>query len=273
MNRGADRQDIFTDDRDREHFEFLLGDIDDAFAVEVHAYCLMTNHVHLLLHCREGRVSEAVQHVTGNHARAYNDRHGRSGPLFGDRYKSVPVGSDEQLIATARYVHRNPLDIVPVRALSAYRWSSLGPYLGGRPGPEWLHTDRVARCMADRDHRRFVEDPLPTDLTPPQGMPRAATPSIEAVEAAVSAATGTSAPTIRRSTPGAGNPARVLTVTLAVELRASDAAVLAARYGVEPSAVRATARRGRVRLHDDPGFRRLHDRAIDILLHRGLTPL
>jgi len=94
MSRGADRQDIFSDDHDRTHFERLLGEATDSFTIGVHAYCLMSNHFHVLVHCQDDDLSAAMQHVCGNHARAYNRRHGRSGTIFGDRFKSVPITTE-----------------------------------------------------------------------------------------------------------------------------------------------------------------------------------
>jgi REP element-mobilizing transposase RayT len=272
MSRGADRQDIFTDDQDRLHFEHLLGDSSDEYGVDVNAYCLMGNHFHVLVHCRDGRLSEAMQHICGRHARRYNVRHGRSGPVFGDRFKSVPVASDEQVIVTARYIHRNPLDIVPVRALGAYRWSSLGPYLGMRQPPAWLSTGTLQALMRTRDHRRFVEDPLPSDLTPPQGFDWSP-PSIDDIESAVARETACPVERIRRARRGSPNPARTLVLTLAIEFRSATAESLANRYELgSPAAVRTAARRGRIQRNDDPAFERLHGRIVRQLMRWGLTP-
>ena len=270
MSRGADRQDIFSDDHDRTHFEQLLGEATEAYSVGVHAYCLMGNHFHLLVHFADDELSSAMQHVCGNHARSYNQRHGRSGSLFGDRFNSVPITSEDQLLAVVRYIHRNPLDLVSLRALPAYRWSSLGPYLGLRPPPTWLRTRAVATLLGDRDHRRFVEDPLPSDSTPANGRPAGAAPSLEQLERSVARGIGTTVDAIRQIGRGAPNPARMLVVTLALELRIQTAEELAAHYGLDSTAaVRVTARRGRVRVHDDAGFRRLRDRVVSDVLPGG----
>lgn len=272
MSRGADRQDIFSDDHDRSHFEQLLGEATESYAVGVNAHCLMSNHFHLLVHCRDVDLSAAMQLVCGNHARAYNQRHGRSGTLFGDRFKSVPITSEDQLLAVARYIHRNPLDFVSLRSLPAYRWSSFGAYLGLRPPPDWLHTEAVTTLLGDRDHRRFVEDPLPSDLTRADGRPAGAAPSLAQLERSVARELGTTVDAIRRGRRGSPNPARTLVLTLAVELRAGTAESLAARYGLgSATAVRVTARRGRVRLHDDADFRRLRARVLAGVVHGSPT--
>ncbi len=97
MNRGADRQDVFVADADFGRFEWLLGDAATACGVEVHAYCLMSNHFHLLLHCPVAGLSEVMQSVQFRYAQWFNHRYDRDGPLFRGRFRSVLVDNDEQL--------------------------------------------------------------------------------------------------------------------------------------------------------------------------------
>ncbi len=151
MNRGAGRQAVFFDDEDRRLFGRLLTLAHERFGVEVHAYCLMTNHVHLLVHCPQGRLSEAMQLVGSVYTRATNERVGRDGPLFRGRFHSLPVTSDDHLLSAVRYIHRNPLDIAGVSHPVDYRWSSHRTYLGQRPCPPFVRTDEVlARFGGDR---------------------------------------------------------------------------------------------------------------------------
>ena len=124
MTRGADRQDVFVDDVDRSFLESMIAEAVERSAIEVHAHALMTNHLHLLAHCPDGDLSGPIQHVLGRYASFFNDRHQRSGPLFGGRFRSVAVETDEQLAVVGRYIHRNPLDLTGLASLAAYRWSS-----------------------------------------------------------------------------------------------------------------------------------------------------
>lgn len=170
MNRGAARQDIFSDDADRHLFLDLLGDLDDRYGVETHAYCLMGNHYHLMLRSRCGRISSAIQDLAGKYTRQTNRRSGRDGPLFRGRFHSVAITTDAQLLAVVRYVHRNPLDLGWPRRLEDYIWSSHAAYLGTRPGPPWLHRDRVLAYFAgDADsYAAFVRcDPTELSATSP----------------------------------------------------------------------------------------------------------
>ena len=144
MNRGADRQDVFVHDADYRKFEWLLGDACPQNGVEVHAYCLMTNHFHLLLSCPEAGLSEAMQSLQFRYAQWFNHRYDRDGPRVS---RPLHIGArpdvTQQLATVGRYIHRNPLDVVGRDALASYRWSSLASYLGARSGLEWLHTDEL----------------------------------------------------------------------------------------------------------------------------------
>ncbi|WP_420453319.1 transposase [Ilumatobacter sp.] len=88
MNRGVDRSTIFHGDADRVEFGRLLGIASDRFTIEVHAYCLMDNHFHLLVRCPESGLSDFVQLLTSTFARFVNRRTDRVGHLFGSRFTS-----------------------------------------------------------------------------------------------------------------------------------------------------------------------------------------
>ena len=97
-----------------------------AIGVATLAYCLMGNHVHLVLHAPDGALPEAMHHLTSVYSRHVNDRLARDGPLVRGRFHSIPVESDLQLLTVTRYVHRNPLDSDPtaVGSLHAGRQST-----------------------------------------------------------------------------------------------------------------------------------------------------
>jgi REP element-mobilizing transposase RayT len=160
MNRGVDRADVFLDDNDRVQFGHRLAEIHERFGVETHGYCLMDNHYHLLLHCPCGGLSKAMQLVGSVYTRHVNDRLGRDGPLFRGRFHSRLVTSDEQLLATVRYIHRNALDLPGVDRVDAYRWSSHRTYLGFRTPPPWMYTRTVlAQFGGDvRAYEQFVTE-------------------------------------------------------------------------------------------------------------------
>jgi REP element-mobilizing transposase RayT len=160
MNRGVDRADVFFDDNGRVQFGQRLADIHERFGVETHAYCLMDNHYHLLQHCPNGGLSEAMQHLGSIYTRHVNDRLGRDGPLFRGRFHSRLVTSDAQLLATVRYIHRNVLDLPGVESVDTYRWSSHRTYLGHRTRPPWMRVETVLSMFNDdrESFHRFVCD-------------------------------------------------------------------------------------------------------------------
>ena len=257
-NRGSDRQDIFSADHDRLAFESLLGDIDERFAVELHAYVLMSNHFHLLLHDPMGELSCAMQYLSAKYATTYNRRTSRDGPLLTGRFHSTPVVDDAQLCVTARYIHRNPLAFVPKSALAAYRWSSLPVVLGRATVPPWLHVG-VVRNASERadDHLRFVVTDLPSDgMVGTDGRIRAM--SLDDVVNVVASVGGCEPEEIHASRSGDLVRLRTLVVTIALDERVADPLGLALEFGLDPQSVRRIARRGRVALTDDPMFLRLH---------------
>ena len=107
--RGNDRQTIFSDDLDRRTYLLILGDVCSRFSWGRLAYCLMNNHVHLLLETPQGNLSEGMQRLQNRYAKRFNHRHERSGHVFGQRFGSVRVTSDEQLIAVTAYIEQNPV--------------------------------------------------------------------------------------------------------------------------------------------------------------------
>jgi REP element-mobilizing transposase RayT len=113
------------------------------FGIEIHAYCLMDNHYHLLVRCPRAELSNGMQRLGAVYARHVNDRVGRDGPLFGGRFKSRLVLSHRYITGLVRYIHRNALDLPGVTRVDGYRWSSHRSYIGARREPDWLFTGQV----------------------------------------------------------------------------------------------------------------------------------
>ncbi len=160
MNRGAGRQRTFFTRRDGEQFEQLMGEGHDRFGVEVHAYCLMPNHFHLLVHCPAGNLGRFMQHISSVYTRSVNERRETDGPLFRGRYHSLVVDDYRYLMSAARYIHRNPLDLARDATAIGHRWSSHAVYVGERTQPPWLCTGRVLDMFAGGvdAYREFVDD-------------------------------------------------------------------------------------------------------------------
>ena len=142
--RGVNRELVFRGADDRRRFLLLLERAQRRFRWRVHAYCLMGNHVHLLVATPDANVSEAMQWLMGVYAQGFNRIHGRVGHLFGDRFKSVLVERDDQLVWLLAYLAHNPVRAGFTARPQDYRWSSYPASAGYRRPPPYLDLGVVA---------------------------------------------------------------------------------------------------------------------------------
>jgi len=122
--RGNERRFIFRDDRDRKEYLRLLGETIRRYEWRLLAYCLMGNHVHLLVETPRPNLADGMQWLHGQYARYFNDRYDRCGHLFQGRYKAVLQRTDEQLLQALRYIALNPVADGLCASPSDYAWSS-----------------------------------------------------------------------------------------------------------------------------------------------------
>lgn len=132
--RGIDRRQIFLDDADCICFLKFLSLVQDE-EFEVLAYCLMGNHIHLLIRTRKDSAAAmelAMKRLGIRFAAAHNHRYQRNGPVFQGRYKSVPVIGTRYFLRVLRYIHQNPVKAGLAAAMESYPWSSYLDYFGTR---------------------------------------------------------------------------------------------------------------------------------------------
>ena len=129
VTKGDGGQIIFESDTDRRRFLELLEKAADEHAIEVHAYCLMSNHVHLLIQDKRDSMSAFMKQLSESYAMYYRKVTGRVGHVFQGRYWSEPVDTDEYFLAALRYIHANP-EPAGICAARDYPWSSYSSYLG-----------------------------------------------------------------------------------------------------------------------------------------------
>ena len=133
IQRGNNRQAIFTSPQDHQTLLDLLRDSAKKFGVEVHAYVLMSNHFHLLVTPRTvDGLPLMMQAVGRRYVRYFNDLHGRSGTLWEGRYRSTVIDSEPYLLACMAYLDLNPVRAGVVAEAGDYLWSSYGHYVGQR---------------------------------------------------------------------------------------------------------------------------------------------
>ena len=136
--RGNRRQAIFVDHVDRDWWLRILEHACGVFSWRVFAWCLMTNHVHLVLETPAGTISRGMQLVCGDYAQGFNWRHGHTGHLFQGRFRSDAVDKEAYLAEVIRYVDLNPERAAVVASAEEWRWSSYRAHLGLNP-PQPFH--------------------------------------------------------------------------------------------------------------------------------------
>lgn len=160
--RGNHRQDIFFTPTDRQLLEGIIGEVIERFQARLHAYCWMTNHVHLLIQIGDVPLGRLILRIAGRYARTVQQRFHTTGHLFERRYHSILIDADEYLLKLLRYIHLNPVRACMVNAAADYIWSSHVNYLGLR-AQSWVTTDFALRMFhAERElavaaYRRFME--------------------------------------------------------------------------------------------------------------------
>lgn len=168
VQRGHNRQVVFAETRDCLRYLDALAEFKVEFGIKVYAYCLMTNHVHLLLGLGDevSGLGRLMKRVAGRQTRYHNALEGRTGTLWESRYKSSPVDSDAYLSACVRYIELNPVRARMVEAPEQYPWSSARHHLGIErcdwldedPGYVALGNDAIERQVR---HRVFLRAAIP----------------------------------------------------------------------------------------------------------------
>jgi putative transposase len=178
MNRGDHREPIFHDDFDQKRFVTTLGEVCEKTGWQVHSYCLMLNHFHLVVETPQANLVAGMRWFLSTYTARFNRRHKLFGHLFSGRYKALIVdGSGNGYLRTVcDYVHLNPARaklLRPEQSLSDYVWSSWPGYLQPpEERPLWLRVDRLlgeygvpqdsvagrAELANDLERRRAAED-------------------------------------------------------------------------------------------------------------------
>ncbi len=151
MLRGINQQQIFEDDEDSIRFLETLSKYKEQCGYIIYAYCLMGNHVHILL--KEGKedLTLVLKRIAGSFVYWYNLKYRRSGHLFQDRFKSEPVENDEYFLTVIRYIHQNPVKAGICKNINVYKFSSYNEYLNNATliDPDF--------CLGIIDKEQFIE--------------------------------------------------------------------------------------------------------------------
>lgn len=126
--RGINQQKIFEDNEDFEKFLQVLKDCKAISEYKLFAYCLMSNHIHLLIKEEKEPIEQIMKRIATRFVYWYNVKYQRVGHLFQDRFKSEPVGNDAYFMTVIKYIHQNPLKAGLCKDISAYKYSSYNDY-------------------------------------------------------------------------------------------------------------------------------------------------
>jgi putative transposase len=169
IHRGHNRQPVFVSDDDYRHYLRNLTELKKDLGCRVYAYCLMTNHVHLIVDPGESSDALAVllKRVAGRQTRYVNTLEKRTGTIWEGRYRSSPICKDTYLLACSRYIELNPVRAAIVTEPLLYRWSS---YREKVEGPaEMVDLDPGFLSLGDSDsarrrsYKEWVSSSVPDD--------------------------------------------------------------------------------------------------------------
>src|SRR5215204_4314827 len=159
-SRGAEGRTVFLDGLDRGVFLEMLASVVQDLAWLCPAYCLMTNHFHLVVQTPNADLAAGMHHLNSTYANYFNRRHAHVGHLFQSRYSAVVVETEPQLLETCRYVVLNPVRAGFLRRPGVYPWSSYRATAGYVPPPSFLAVAWVLSQFGENPRRaalRYVE--------------------------------------------------------------------------------------------------------------------
>jgi len=143
LNRGRRKEKIFFSESDYTCFFDILNECTKLFNVEIHAYSLIPNHYHLVIHTPLGNLSRSMRHLNGVYTQKINRKYKTEGSLFRGRFKSILVEKESYLLELVRYIHRNPLKAKLEKEIGQHKWTSHYAYMNKTKRPAWLKTEDV----------------------------------------------------------------------------------------------------------------------------------
>lgn len=126
--RGNDKQDIFLDEQDYKKFIKEILNTKEKYEYELYAYCLMTNHVHLIIYDKNDKLSKIIQSLAITYSAYFSKKYEKTGHLFQNRFLSKEVETREYLMQVCRYIHQNPVK-AKIAKVDKYKWSSFREYI------------------------------------------------------------------------------------------------------------------------------------------------
>ena len=158
MLRGNERKNIFLDDKDKLRFMETVFEKEQEERFYMHAFCLMNNHVHLMLSEGNEDIGTAMKRITVSYVSYFNKKNKRVGHLFQDRFRSEVVEQDSYVLSLARYIHQNPVKAGMAARAADYKWSSYNCYLDkGNYFAKMLDTNVILGLFSANRERAIEE--------------------------------------------------------------------------------------------------------------------
>ncbi|MDO7785874.1 REP-associated tyrosine transposase [Desulforamulus aquiferis] len=181
MMRGIDKRDIFIKDDDYEKFLHYIEKAKEKSGITLLAYCLMTNHLHLLIKEGKEQIGDSIKRISVGYAQYHNRKYGRTGHLFQNRYNSEPVNDEKYLLTVLRYIHQNPIKAGIVKVIGDYKWSSYLDYLklqsritdqdiamgffnNTEKFKEFHNQDNTDSCLGYEEKKRYTDEELKKEI-------------------------------------------------------------------------------------------------------------
>jgi len=161
MIRGNEKRNLFLDDEDRRKFLDILREKNKEHKYAIYAYCLMENHVHLVINEGEDEISRIMKRINTSYAYYFNKKYHRVGHVFQDRFRSEAIEREKYLLAVVRYIHNNPVKAGVVSSLVEYEWSSFNDFIDDNADSlQIIDRDTVLNIISfDRENavKEFIE--------------------------------------------------------------------------------------------------------------------
>jgi len=155
-SRGNAGEDIYLADADRTLFLKIFADAVDRYRWHCHAYCLMSNHYHLLIETPEANLSRGMRHLNGVYTQSFNREHKRMGHIFQGRFKAVLVEKESHLLEVARYIVLNPVRAQMAKHPRDWTWSSYRATAGETQPLPFLTLDWLLEQFGTQRKRAFL---------------------------------------------------------------------------------------------------------------------
>ena len=177
MLRGIDKRDLFLKDSDYEKFISYMKKAKEKSEFAIYAYCLMTNHIHILLKTEAEEIGNIIRRITVGYAQYHNIHNGRTGHLFQNRFRSEVVDSDEYFLTVLRYIHQNPIKAGIVKNMKNHKWSSYNEYINNKAilidsglalsyfrdfkdFTKYMEEENEDSCLENEQKKRWIDEEL-----------------------------------------------------------------------------------------------------------------